>query len=222
MRFETFSLFFLLICSSNGHANIDLSRLDRSQRDDLYSGKMILLTQTIENAVWPKLEIFSFVKASPLELVSFFTNFEAQRNYIPELLHSKIINQSDPLDIHVEYEMNLPWPIPNARYTHGHRLSRVSPKHYNVSWYMIKSSVANKVEGSSDFIAFEDKTLWHYQSLVEPESALAGLFSSSMQADTLKSLEETRAAFLHAKSKNPEQIEKAVETLLQRFSNSTK
>ncbi len=200
----------------------DLSVLSRSEREELYQGKLILKSYEVADEAWPRVEVFAVIDSEVLEFAAFFCDFERQTQYIPDLLKAKILEHQDSLDIPVEYEMHLPFPLSNAQYTHAHKIIKNSDESYKVSWSVIRSSVAEKVSGSSEFIPSADKTLWHYSSHVSPKSALAGLFSSSMKSDTLKSLEATKQAFLSFKKANPKALEELANAFSKKFLDSTK
>tara|TARA_R110000868_G_scaffold132381_2_gene343278 strand:+ start:4851 stop:5510 length:660 start_codon:yes stop_codon:yes gene_type:complete len=200
----------------------DLSALSRSERQDFYGNKLVLKSFEIENEAWPKLEIYGLIDGQALEFAAFFCDFESQKKYTPDLLSAVILPHDNPLLIPVKYEMNLPFPLSNAQYTHAHQLAKNSDGSYSVSWSVITSTVAEKVIGKSTFIPSGDKTLWFYESLVTPKSSLAGLFSSSMKSDTLKSLQSTKAAFLRLKKDNPEQLKTLVSEFSKKFLDSTK
>lgn len=216
MRVITLLLFVL---TSKLHA-LDLSGLDHEQRQKLFNGEFVLVAHEVKDNPWPRLEIFKLVDSDPLSIAAFFADFEEQIEYVPELLKAKIIN-SAPLDVQVAYEMNLPWPISNAVYTHGHQLSQPNKDQYKVAWYMINSSVAESVTGHAEFIGQGNRTLWHYQALVRPKSALAGLFSGTMKSDTLKSLSATLDAFELWRREKPAKLQQSIERWQKRFRNST-
>ena len=200
----------------------DLSVLSRSEREELYQGKLILKSYEVQDQAWPRVEVFALIDSEVLEFAAFFCDFERQTEYIPDLLKANILEHESALNIPVEYEMHLPFPLSNAKYTHAHSISKNDDDSYRVSWSVITSSVAEKVSGSSLFIPSAQKTLWHYSSHVTPKSALAGLFSSSMKSDTLKSLEATKQAFLSFKKVNPEALKAMANAFSKKFLDSTK
>tara|TARA_R110000868_G_scaffold132380_2_gene343097 strand:+ start:27578 stop:28237 length:660 start_codon:yes stop_codon:yes gene_type:complete len=200
----------------------DLSVLSRSEREQLYQGKLILKSYEVADQAWPRVEVFALIESEVLEFAAFFCDFERQTEYIPDLLKAKMLEHEDTLNIPIEYEMHLPFPLSNAQYTHTHVLQKKSDDSYSVSWSVISSSVAEKVSGSSLFIPSAGKTLWHYSSHVTPKSALAGFFSSSMKSDTLKSLEATKQAFLDFKKANPKALQEMALAFSKKFLDSTK
>lgn len=219
MRAMRWLTLLLLILTQNLYA-LDLSKLDREQRDKLFKGEFVLLAHEVQDNPWPRLEIFKFVDSDPLSIAAFFADFEEQTEYVPELVKAKIVN-SKPLDVQVAYEMNLPWPVPNAVYTHGHHLSSPAKDQYKVEWYLVSSTVAEAVNGHAEFIGQDGRTLWHYEALVRPKSALAGLFVGTMKSDTIKSLSATLNAFELWRREKPVKLKQSVERWQKRFKNST-
>lgn len=215
-------IIFLLIFLGQHASALDLSHLDRKARERLFNGEFVMLTHEVAGASWPRLEILKLVDSDVLSFGAFFADFEAQTTYIKDLIKAKNLPGTNPLDVHVDYEMRLPWPLSNAVYTHGHRLSWNEPNSLKVEWYIVKSSVAEEVTGSAEFINFNNKTLWHYQTFVRPKSVLAGFFSGSMQKDTLNSAKATVEAFESLRKNNPKQISEAVKKWRDRFKISTK
>lgn len=216
MRLFTLLLIFL---AHNLYA-IDLSKLDHEQREKLYKGEFVLLAHEVKDNPWPRLEIFKLIDSDPLSIAAFFADFEEQTGYVPDLVKAKIVN-TNPLDVHVAYEMNLPWPVSNAVYTHGHHLSEPDKNRYKVAWYLVSSTVADSVSGHAEFIGQGKRTLWYYEALVRPKSALAGLFKTTMKRDTIKTLSVTLDTFEHWQLKEPAKLQRSIERWRQRLKNST-
>ncbi len=203
-------------------AAVSLSQLDRTQRDKLFKGETIMLEEQVENAPWPRLKIFRLVDANVEDFAAFFTDFERQKTYIPNLVKSKVTKENGIQSVEVSYELNLPWPISNAIYLHGHAITKMSTDHYKVSWHVIKSSVADQVTGLSEFVKFKDKTLWYYENFTLPKSGLAGLFEGSMKVDTMASLDATLKAFMNDRMNNPDKLKHSLEIWRKRLLDSTK
>ena len=203
-------------------ASVNLSNLDRDQKEKLFKGETVMLEEKVKDAPWPRLKIYRVIDADTESFAAFFADFERQKDYIPNLIKSKITNGDGSNNIDVSYEMNLPWPIPNAVYLHGHTIKKLGQDHFQISWYVVESSVAQKVIGQSDFVKFKDKTLWYYENFTLPKSSLAGLFEGSMKVDTKASLDATLEAFRKDKNDNPAKLQKSLTLWLKRFLDSTK
>ena len=103
--------------------------------------------------------------------------------------------------------MDMPWPVPNSEYVHGHILKREGDE-YTVSWYLVESDSAEVVKGKAIFVPWNGGTLMKYQAFVRPKSFFAGLFESTMQEDVRKSLIATIEAAQKFKNSSPKQFNK--------------
>jgi len=185
----------LLALSTLTQASIELNiskNLNQLELQKLANGEMVIKTKEIKEMVWPELTFYVLIPATPLESVSIFYALDHQKNYIPNLLKSDVVAQDTPSQATVEYELKLPWPLSNSRYTHGHQLEASKDlSSYKVSWWMIKSSNTEKVQGDATFQAYQGKTLMMYRSLVAPKSIFANFVESKLVKDVQKSLEAT-------------------------------
>ncbi len=215
-------ILFLLSSITCLKADIDISGLDRNQRDKLFRGQMVMLEEKVENAPWPKLKFYKLLDADIEEFSAYFSDFASQKDYIPNLVKSEIITEEAPLKIDVKYELDLPWPLSNAKYVNTHKIEKLQDNHYIVSWKSLESSVADDVTGYSEFVRFNNKTLWYYENFTRPKSILAGLFEGSMKFDTGKSLEVTAQSFESLKQDNPAKLQESINLWRKRVSNSTK
>jgi hypothetical protein len=153
----------------------------------------VVKKKNVNKSAWPELTIYFMVDATPLETLALFIAYEHQKNYVPGLIKSDVIKQPSPLEIHTEYEMNMPWPIPNSKYVHASHLKQLDNDTYRMEWYMIKSNSADIVKGYAEFYPRDGKTIFKYQSFINPKSFLAGLFKKTMIKDVQTSLEAIRA-----------------------------
>ena len=115
--------------------------------------------------------------------------------------------------------MNLPWPIPNNRYIHGHELIKHADNDYEVTWWMIESNSAKKVEGSARFYRFEGQTYMHYQSLVVPDSSFASLLKNSMLSDVQETLKVISHKTHEFARDQPQLIQEYRRLLIETFQN---
>ena len=158
-----------------------------------------LTTSEVQDSKWPALDIKFAVKASPLEAIAIFAAYEHQKNYVPNIIRSKIIKVHSPTEVVVDYEMDLMWPIPNATYSNLHKLSQNEDKSYHLEWSKVTSSTADTVQGSATFFKKNDITLIHYKSLIRPSSPFAGLIESTMLGDVIDTMKAIRDYTEHVK-----------------------
>lgn len=171
-------------------------------------------TREIKDEVWPQVEAKALIKASPLASAAIFAAYDYQKNYVPGLLKSQVTVEEvlgKTNNTHVSYTMDMPWPISDSEYIHGHELSQPQKGSYKVRWYMVKSDSAENVRGHALFEphpAMPQYTLLTYQSLVTPKSFLAGIFKKIMVKDVRKAIEATRDTTEKLLTTNPKLVEK--------------
>lgn len=209
----------LTFCMSYQSFGGPLEQLQKQQRKEVAKGQILMLEQEQKDLPWPKVDAHLKLQVSPLDALAVFAAFDAQKNYVPNLIESTPIEVRDVSKIFVRYEMNLPWPIPNNRYIHGHELKKHAVDDYEITWWMEKSNSAKSVEGSARFYRSQDETYMHYQSLVVPESSFASLLKGSMLSDVRETLEVIRQT-THEFSKNrPDFMREYRELMKQTFQN---
>ena len=158
--------------------------------------------------VWPEIEVWAFIQAPTLVSTAIFAAYDYQKEYIPNLIKSEVVNQPSPTEVHVSYELDLTWPIPNQRYTHGHHLSSPQKEHYRVSWFVLQSDSMKALNGFAYFRPYQlggrQGTLMTYRSLAEPKASWTGILGRFMVKDVERSLRTTVKTIenLHA-GKNP-------------------
>lgn len=173
----------------------------------LEKGELIILKKKIEGKAWPELSVYTLINATPLESVAIFAAYDYQKDYVPNLIKS-IPKTKSPMNVEVDYEMDLPWPLGTSKYIHGHFLEKPDKHTYKVRWYMIKSDSAEKVRGFATFHPYGNKTLMEYVSFVDPKSILAGVFKKLMVSDVKKTIHAIIDTIADLKKKNPAIISK--------------
>ncbi len=138
---------------------------------------------------WPEFEVITTIKASPLEAVAIYYALDYQKDYVPNVIKSDVIDQPSPLEAVTSYEFNTPWPLPNSTYTNGSKLQKLNNGAYQVSWWFIKNSAANNVYGSATFLPHPKGSQLIYRSYIAPKSFLAGFFKSTASADIAKTIQ---------------------------------
>ncbi|MCP4913187.1 MAG: hypothetical protein GY909_08705 [Oligoflexia bacterium] len=164
-----------------------LNLLSEEQFKDLENGKMVIVKEKLKDYVWPRLHVFSYVKSTPLNAMGIFAAYDHQKNYVPNVIKSNVVEVKSATNILVEYELKMPWPLDNGVYTHGHHLNK-SEQGYKLDWYLVKSNSADHVEGYAIFRNWGKKTLMYYNSLVDPKSIFGGVLKKLMVKDVEKTL----------------------------------
>lgn len=159
----------------------------------LESGSPLIEQEKIEGVPWPKVTAYALLDSDPELSMAIFAAYDHQKNYIPDLKVATPETQPSPTEVHVRYEIKMPWPLENVRYLHGHQLSYQADKStYRLDWWMIESTSTEHVEGFVEFLPYPkdpSKTLMRYSNLITPKSALAGLLRGFMLRDVKKTVE---------------------------------
>lgn len=209
-----FSSLILSLCSSALHA---FETLPDSVKERLIAGEdFILETKEIAGASWPEITAYLLIDAPAINAMALFSAFDDQKNYVPNVIVSRPVKERTPLSIDIQYELNLPWPIPNSRYTHGHLIEKKeSEEIYQIKWWMIESTSASDVRGSATFFKHEQKTVMKYISLVTPTSSFASLLEKTMLKDVEETLREIRKYIEENHQQKSEKNQKYVSILEQ-------
>jgi hypothetical protein len=159
----------------------------------LENENFLIETKSIDGLTWPKVIAYLKIDASAKQAMAIFAAYDQQKNYVPNVIVSNPVKERSALSVDVEYELKLPWPIPNSRYTHGHEIKKDEGQEvYQINWWMIQSTSASKVEGSATFLEHNGQTYMKYISLVVPSSSFAGLLRKTMLKDVEHTLREIR------------------------------
>lgn len=169
--------------------------------------EFILKTKELPDSPWPEVTYYAVINASPLETAGVFAAYDAQKDYVPNLIKSKPIKHLNASDVHTDYEMKMPFPIPNAHYIHGAKIFK-HQNNYEVQWYMVESDSSLEAKGSAYFQHFEGKTLMRYRSNIKPKSSFASMVKKSMLKDVLASMTAIRNFIEKNKRDNPAFISK--------------
>lgn len=196
-----------------------ISALDEKQRKQLFEGELLLTTTPDTSSPWPVVHIYALLETPPSEAFAIFAHFEHQKHYIPNLLKSKVIDFQGPSQIDVSYELKLPWPLSNSRYSHRHVL-----EDNHMTWTLIESNSTDAVEGMVRFVpiskqdsteALPYQSMLVYQNRVTPKSSFAGIFRNAMIRDVENSLKATLEEIEEVWINRPKLLKESVEILNQ-------
>lgn len=171
-----------------GAQGITFEMLSHKEKQEVFAKKLLMKTSKREEAVWPDIDIFASIDASPLEAIAIFLALDIQKQYIPGILISTPIRHISPTEVYTKYLLDLPWPIPNSEYIHGSDFKKTN-KGYRASWYLVKSDTSNSLNGYANFFTLGKRTLLHYHTFISPKSSFAKFLKGMMVKDTKKSLQ---------------------------------
>ena len=164
-------------------------------------------TKDIPGSSWPEITYYVLVDASPLDAMALFSGYDIQKDYTPNVIKSTPVKHVTATDVHTEYEMKIPFPLPNAHYIHGARIYKYDSE-YEIHWYMVESSSAEDVKGSAYFAPYNGKTLFRYRSYIKPKSFLATFVKKIMLRDVRATIVAIRDFIEKAKRENSPLISK--------------
>lgn len=173
-------------------------------------------TKELENAPWPEFVVVVPLKISSLDAVSIFARYEEQKNYVPKVLSAKIARVVTPTDIHVDFEMHMPWPLPNTFYTTGNRLHHLGSKKFAVEWYYVQSDSTKDNKGQATFIPSPtnpNSSYLHYRSFIFPQSKFASLVKGKVQSDLVDTVKAIQQYLEEKKGQNPGIVEQYAQEL---------
>jgi hypothetical protein len=175
------------------------TELSPSEIVKLKNNELILKIKEVEKSAWPELTVFVLVDSTPLESMGIFSALDYQHVYVPNVISSRPIKNISATEILTEYEMHVPFPLPNAIYTHGSIINKYEDD-YELTWYMVKSTSTEEVKGSAYFTQFQGKTLFRYKSFIRPKSMFGALVKSIMVSDVKKTIMAIRAHIIKLKN----------------------
>jgi Polyketide cyclase / dehydrase and lipid transport len=152
----------------------------------LKNGEQVERVETHKDQVFPKVTLMTVIPHSPKENMDVFADFEHHKDFIPDLVKSKIVrkvgNETD-----VDFEMHLPMPVSNSKYTTKHVVEKVG-NDYILTWSLVKSEQIKSTDGNVIFEEFEGKTLFTYINQVTPKSKMAWMVKGKVVPDIKKNV----------------------------------
>ncbi|MCK5220433.1 MAG: hypothetical protein KAR14_02555 [Candidatus Aminicenantes bacterium] len=157
-------------------------------QDTLRKGELVIRTKKIEGTPWPEITVFATINTTALESCAVFYAYHEHKEFLPDLLSSVPVTYISPTDLHIKFEMKVPWPLRNSRYITGNKFSIYRDGGYRINWYHVISSSSKNTRGTVIFLPYEKRTLFIYRTFIHPKSKLAGLFKKRMLNEVLKSV----------------------------------
>ncbi len=174
-----------LLCFQAKAASISLPTLTPTMLESISKDGIYRQETKITNAPWPEYTLVVPLKISALNAISIFSQYEKQKEYVPGVIRADIVRKPSPTDIHVAFEMHMPWPLANTFYTTGNRLHALNNESYAVEWYYVQSDSTKENRGQATFIAgpTSQQSYLHYRSFIYPYSRFATLVRSKVMSD---------------------------------------
>jgi hypothetical protein len=215
MALKLFLVLTLVMCASSSFSLPPSAELSQTELARLTNKELIIHSKEVPKCPWPEVTVFTLVDVSPVEAAALFSNYQDHKKYIPDLVKSDPIGRLAENEIIVDFEMRLPWPLANSKYSTGNIFNRLDNNEYQICWYLVESDSLLDSKGTVQFIPYGKKTLLKYQSLIRPDSKLAAMFSSKARGSISKVVQAIVTYIEEIKKKNPEKIQKLITALPQ-------
>ncbi len=162
--------------------------LSGTDQETIMKGELVYRKRVIEGAPWPEITVFGIINAAALESAAVFYAYHEHKEFLPDLLSSVPVKYISPTDLHIKFEMKVPWPLRNSRYITGNRFGIYGNGGYRIEWYNVTSSSSKDTNGTVTFLPYDKRTMFIYRTFIHPKSKLAGLFKKRMLKEVLKSV----------------------------------
>lgn len=148
-----------------------LTNLSDKDLSDLRAGEILIRKEDVKGETFPKVTLIQVIPHSPQSNMKAFTDYTNHKNFIPNILVSKIIKENGNI-ADVYFEMKLPIISDIYKYTTRHEIL-IKGQAAILNWKLIESKQIKASEGSLIFEEFEGKTLFTYTSHTTPKSSFA-------------------------------------------------
>ncbi len=154
-------------------------RLSSEELNRIEEGELVFKEKEVEGSVWSERKVYAVIPVEPVEAAAVFSDYEYQKEYIPDIVEAKVIRQDSPTETVVSYIMKMPWPVVKEEFTNTH-IIKTYPESggqgYVIAWEQLHGGSAEKSNGSARFEPYcEGTCIFEYTSFVQPKSAFAGL-----------------------------------------------
>jgi len=191
------------------------AELTQAELQELTNKQLIIHSREIPKCPWPELTVFALIDVSPVEAAALFSDYQDHKTYIPNLIKSDPTRKIADNEIIVDFEMRLPWPLANSKYSTGNVFNRLENNEYEICWYLVQSDSLIDSKGIVQFIPYGKMTLLRYQSFIHPASKLASILSSTVKNGMTRTVRAIVIYIEETKKKTPEKIQKLVSALLE-------
>ena len=178
IKFFIVSVLFLL-----SNLSFSANLLTPTEKQQLDKGEMVKKIVWKDGYVWPEVTVLKVMNYDPLDNLNVFLDFEKHKTYIPDILESKIVKKISENEMHVYFEMKVPWPVNKSVYTTNNVITKDPDGSHTLKWNLIQGSLIKSSDGHMTFSPYEGKTLITYVTFIVPNSSLAGMFKNRVAVD---------------------------------------
>jgi hypothetical protein len=151
------------------------SDLSQSQLKQLKAGQLVVIPTDVPGGVWPKLTVYTVVNAPVSTVEGVFRDYAHAQDFQPDIVSAKVISQPSQNVCDVEYTQKMPI-FGTTTFTVQNTYSQSSDGGIDVSWKLLKSSMADISDGSLRVEPYGKGSILRYSNYVKPKlGALAGM-----------------------------------------------
>jgi|WetSurMetagenome_2_1015567.scaffolds.fasta_scaffold122054_2 hypothetical protein len=214
MTLRLFLVFALVMQSSLSFSmTAPTEDLTQTERARLTNKELVVRSEEVPRCPWPEITVFTLIDVLPVEAAALFSNYQDQKEYVPNLIKSNPVGKTAENETIVDFEMHVPWPLTNYKYSTCNVFNKLENNEYEISWYLVESNSLVASKGIVQFIPYGKKTLLKYRSLIHPDSRLASMFSSKARSGIANTVQAIATYIESTKKKNPEKIQKLIGSL---------
>lgn len=157
-----------------------LDEVPSDQLDELKAGQIVVTSQNVQGAPWPRLQLYKIVDAPPKVINNLFTDYASAPDYTPNMIAAKVIADNPDGTKDVQYTVKVPI-LQKASYTVQNTYIQKG-NNYTVQWKLLKSPLAKVSDGSLRVVPYPGgKSLMCYTNLCIPITNLvAGLKNQAL------------------------------------------
>jgi hypothetical protein len=191
-------LLFLLVTLSSSHGSL-LSDLNPSQSAELKSGQLVVKTEDVNDAPWPRLRVYTKVDAPVSVVEKLFRDYGSASSYTPGLKSAEVLAQPTPDTYKVCYTSTMPL-VGDTKSTVMNQYSK-DGNALVVNWKLVQADLADESTGELRVEPAPDGgSILRYTNFVRPKSSFAKLAKSAAITEVkntvsaIKTESEKRAA----------------------------
>lgn len=177
-----------------------LKSLSSSEQSQLASGQVVVQSENVQGAPWPRTTLYQVINATPKTVWNLLTDLNAAPAYTPNLISAKVVQTNPDGSKNVQFETRVPI-LGHITYTVCNTYKSKPGGTSEISWTLVQSPLAKQSEGSLAVEAYGNgQSLLRYVNFVVPITNLvAGLKGQALsEAKTtvaaIKAESEKRAA----------------------------
>jgi hypothetical protein len=179
-------LLVLFITLSSGFGSL-LSDLDSSQSAELNSGQMVVKTEDVTDAPWPRLRVYTKVDAPVSVVEKLLRDYGSASSYTPGLKSAEVLAQPTPDTYKVCYTSSMPL-VGDTKSTVLNQYSKVGDA-LVVNWKLVQADLADESTGELRVEPAPDGgSILRYTNFVRPKSSFAKLAKSAAVSEVKKTV----------------------------------